>query len=416
MRAAHRFSGIATTIGVSLSVFGFFAIQGILLARMLGPSGRGEFAVANLWAQQLLYVCMFGAPEIFARLGAKHDDTTAVRRSALRFGVFAGIITFVFCMLLSVVTINQAQFFLLPSAALCALSSWAQQMRMAVQAVDHGQRNMFRYNVTRLIAAAAFPVGLLFLFLFGTVTVSSASWTLLITCILTIGLCQWGMNGSWFGPGAISIRESLHAAKGLTGSVAINDLMERCDQILIVWFLSATQMQTVGAYSAAVPIASVMLIIPNSASLYVFNRAARPDEHPTVREMWTFLSALVLAEVAFGAALAVAVPFVLPWLYGERFEESIYYTLALIPAVGIRAILQSGDAYLRARSRSMAGVLPRIVGLGVILATSFLAWNWIGPFAVPLGLTLAQILCLIWVTAIVHRDIRVHEIQPNFGS
>jgi O-antigen/teichoic acid export membrane protein len=409
LRAMHRFSGIATTIGVSLSVFGFFAIQGILLARMLGPSGRGEFAVANLWAQILLYVCMFGAPEIFARLGATNGDTASVKRSALRFGIFTGAITFTLCMLLSLLTIEQAQFYLIPFATLCALGSWAQQMRIVVQAVDHGQRKMFRYNACRLIAAAAFPVGLLCVWLFDTVTVQSASWTLLVTSILAIGLCQWGMSGSWFGRGAISIRESLQAARGMTGSVAINDLMERSDQILIVWFLSATQLDTVGAYSAAVPIASVMLIIPNSASLYVFNRAVRPDEHPTVREMWTFIGVLVFSEFIFGILLAIAVPIILPWLFGERFEESIKYTWALIPAAGIRAILQSGDAYLRALGRSNLGVPPRIVGLGVILLTSFLAWGALGPFAVPLGLTLAQILCIVWVTSIVHRNIRNHS-------
>lgn len=398
-------AGILTTIGVSIGVFGFFAVQGIVLARMLGPIGRGEFAVANLYGQALLYVCMLGAPEIFARLAATSNEDASIRRSALNYAFFTGFFTVIVCTILSALTIKTDQRYLLSLAVVCALGAAAQQVRISVQAVDHGKRQMFRYNVSRLIAGALFPAGLLIGWLCGFNDVKSAAWTLLITSVVAIGLCQWGMAESWLGSTAIRISSALKSAKSLVGSIAINELMERSDMILIVWFLANVELDTVGAYAAAVPIASVMLIIPNAVSLYVFNRAARPDEIPKTSELWITFFVMLGIQVVAGLALALLMPYMLPWLYGERFETAVAFAQALIPAAALRGILQAGDAYLRARGLSMAGIPPRILGLVVLYLTAIVGWAKLGPFAVPLGLTSAQVICCLLVVWAIHKDI-----------
>lgn len=408
--------GVLSTIGVSLGVFGFFAVQGIVLARMLGPQGRGEFAVANLYAQALLYVCMLGAPEIFARLAANSSEDASIRRAALRYASFTGVFTIIVCTVLSFLTIKPSQYYLIPLVILCAVGAAAQQVRIAIQAVDHGKRKMFRYNVSRLIAGAVFPIGLLIGWVLGFQDVQSAALISLITSISALGLCSWGMLESWVGHAYIRVTEALTSAKSLVGSIAINELMERSDMILIVWFLSATQLDTVGAYAAAVPIASVMLIIPNAVSLYVFNRAARPDELPRVNELWSTFSALLVVQTFAGLALGLLIPYLLPFLYGERFENAIWFAQALIPAAALRGILQAGDAYLRARNLSMKGIPPRIVGITLLFCVSIGAWESMGAFAVPLGLTIAQVISCIFVTWAIHKDLKEVGSQPTAAS
>ncbi len=117
-------------------------------------------------------------------------------------------------------------------------------------------------------------------------------------------LMSMGHDGKLVWLGAVRVKDALKSAKTLIGSIAINELMERSDMILIVLFLSATNLEVVGAYAAAIPIASVMLIIPNAASLYVFNRAARPDEQPTLKELWTTIGLLVVLQVCLGQCSA----------------------------------------------------------------------------------------------------------------
>ncbi len=136
-------TGIVTTIGVSVSVFGFFAVQGIILARMLEPTGRGEFAVANLYGQALMYVCLLGAPEIFARLAATSEADASIRRAALQYSLLTGLITILICGVLSFITIKPEQSYLWPLSIVCAAAAAAQQVRIAIQAVDHGKRAMF---------------------------------------------------------------------------------------------------------------------------------------------------------------------------------------------------------------------------------------------------------------------------------
>ncbi len=406
-------SGVASTIGVSFGVFGFFAIQGIILARMLGPIGRGEFAVANLYAQALMYIGLLGAPELFARLAANHENEVEVRRAAGRYGIFAGLVTATACIVLSFLTTSNSQQYLLPMAFVCAAATAAQQIRLSVQAIDHGRRQMLRYNVCRMIAAALFPIVLLAVWSTGRSSVPTACWTLLICSVATVALCQWGMNGSWLGRPAIGLLDSLKMAKSITGSVAINELMERLDLVLIVWFLSSTKLEIVGAYAAAIPVAGVMMIIPNAAALYIFNRAARAHETPTQSEMWTAIGGLVALQVSFGILLAVAIPFLLPFMYGERFESAIMFAEVLIPAAALRGLLQSADAYLRARGRSTVSIPPRFVGVAIILVTSFVGWSWLGPYAVPLGLTLAQLYCFFAVLSKVQRDISQNSPAPT---
>ncbi len=78
-----KLAGIAVTLATSLGSFGLFAIQGVLLARMLGPDQRGAFAAAGLYPQALLYLGMLGAPELFAGYASRNLDDPKLRRSAL---------------------------------------------------------------------------------------------------------------------------------------------------------------------------------------------------------------------------------------------------------------------------------------------------------------------------------------------
>jgi enterobacterial common antigen flippase len=61
---------LATTVGVSFGIVALQLAQGILLARLLGPESRGEYATAVLYSQMLLYVGLFGAIEVVCRYAA----------------------------------------------------------------------------------------------------------------------------------------------------------------------------------------------------------------------------------------------------------------------------------------------------------------------------------------------------------
>ena len=85
---------VSGTFLTSFMLFGWFAVQGIVLARMLGPEGRGGFAATIAYPQMLLYLGLLGAADLFARRAARWQGNDApLRRAALRYGSLTGTLT-----------------------------------------------------------------------------------------------------------------------------------------------------------------------------------------------------------------------------------------------------------------------------------------------------------------------------------
>lgn len=445
------------TLTASLGTFGFFAVQGIILARLLGPTDRGVFAAAMMFPQILLYLGLLGAPELFAGYAAEGRPNGPLRRSAARYGLTAGVISMLACWGLAYLTFPQELRYSFPLAILCALTMPLQQVRLSVQAVDHGQRHLNRYNVVRLLAAALFPLLLLGALIFvepyaaardsanandsvngetntgevsnaaefsesaGTTSDSATSdsekraesihprlkvagWLFLIAQLLALGLAQLGMNESWFGPRAISVRKALREGRGLMGAWLSTELLERIDLVLVMVLVA--DKATLGFYAAAVPIASLMIVIPNAAGLYAFNRGARPNERPAPRDIFRYITLGLVVQIVCAAVLAAALPVLVPFFYTDEFRPSIQLAWLLLPAGVFRGLLQAADSYLRARKKPALGVKARAIGIPVLLTISFVGYPWLGVSAIPIGLSIAQGLCFCIVAAAVIQDTR----------
>lgn len=447
MTSLGRLPSFFLTLSASAGSFGFFAVQGIILARILGPAGRGVFAACVVFPQALLYVGLLGALELFAGFSAESGPTAKLRRSAALYGLAAGVLSTVVCIVLDILTIPFAQQEILPLAILCACSLPFQQVRLSVQAIDHGARNLTRYNQGRLLAAAAFPLTLVLAFAFGVFSDSrppatvadtavintaeelvgaserlaeepavaqeaitaAAGHDLRVACILffvahlaSLGVIRWGMDEPWIGPTAIPVRRALKRAKGLIGAWVTTEALERIDIVLVMILFADSEL--LGYYATAIPIAALMIIIPNSAGIYAFNKGARENEQLTRSEAWQFILLGLLIQAVCGCTLAVALPFLLPFIYGPKFSAAITFAWLLIPAGAFRGLLQAADSYLRARKKPGLGLRARLFAIPVLLIVSFAGAPVGGVYAVPVGLILAQLLCFVIVAAGVISD------------
>ena len=62
------------TVGFAFAIVALQLGQGVLLARLLGPQGRGEYATAVLYVQMLLYIGLLGGLEVVCRYAADKSD------------------------------------------------------------------------------------------------------------------------------------------------------------------------------------------------------------------------------------------------------------------------------------------------------------------------------------------------------
>ena len=394
--------GFGLTMFASVGSFGFFAIHGVLLARMLGPEQRGAFAAAVMFPQALLYLGMLGAPELFAGYAAQGMSNAELRRSAARYGLFAGLLSTVACLALDWWLIPSNMRDQLPWAALCALTMPLQQIRLSVQAVDHGQRNFTRYNHVRLVAAAIFPLLLAVAFSLGWRDLSHACILFVVSQLLGLWLIRFGMDASWIGPTAVPVRHALREARGLMGAWLSTEILERIDLVLMM-ILIADQ-ETLGHYAAAVPIAALLIIVPNAVGLYAFNRGAADDHPLTTRDACRFLLLGVGVQLVIAAALAAVLPLAVHFLYGPAFDRTVQFAWLLLPAGALRGLLQATDSYLRARKKPGKGIRARGVAVPILLAVCFSTFPWLGAWSIPLALSIAQAACFAIMCFEVVRD------------
>ncbi len=413
-----KFSGPLATLAASLGAFAFFALQGILLARLLGPELRGAFAAAVLFPQTLLYIGLLGAPELFAGHAARGMPSAPLRRSAAVYGLFAGCLSLVVCLILNAFFLKAEFRWVLPLAGLCALTLPLQQIRLAVQAVDHGQRELSRYNQGRILAAAAFPLVLLLGFVFQTRDLTTICIMFLVSQAIALPLIQRGMLESWSGPRSVSVPQALNQARPLIAAWLASEILERLDMCLMLAIINDDA--TLGYYAAAVPIASLLIIVPNAASLYAFNRGARKDEIPTAKAVCGYLMVGFGIQVVSAAILGALLPTLIHVFYGPRFAPTVMFAWLLLPAGMFRGLLQALDGYLRARGRAITGVVTRLLGTVLLVGIAFGSRNWLvshdwsAAYSVPIGLSVALGFCFVVMSAIVLSDVlRHHDVRKG---
>lgn len=364
---------------------------------MLGPAGRGMFAAAIMFPQALLYLGLLGAQELFAGYAAEKHDNAELRRSAALYGLFCGILSMLMCWGFNFLTLRGEFASVLPLACLCACTMPLQQIRLSVQAVDHGQRQFRRYNQVRLLAAAAFPTLLVIGWSLGFRSLRDAAVLFVLAQACSFLLCQLGMTGSWIGKQTVSLPKALHEARGLIGAWVSTEVLERLDLVLMMVLIASDE--TLGRYSAAIPIAALMIILPNSVSLYAFNRGARQGELLSTSAAWRYLGLGLGVQIASGLVFAALLPIFVPMFYGEAFMPTVTYAWFLLPAAGFRGLLLAIDGYLRARKKATVGIKARLTVLPIMILVAIAARPWCQEFSIPLGLSVAQALCFFILAA-----------------
>jgi O-antigen/teichoic acid export membrane protein len=392
------------TVAVSFAVVLLQMAQGILLARLLGPEGRGQYATAVFYAQTLLYVGLLGGLEVICRYAAENEiDRTRLRRAALRLGIVTGTISTVVVISLCVVALPADKRYLMPMAMLCSLSLLGQHVMLIMTAVDRGSGQFGAYNLRRVLAAAAFPALLLIAASVIQVDLLTVCLLFVAASIVSMAACIVGLRQPLRGDYAPRVKPLLKESRPYALSMLVTDLFERLDLFLILWLVPIIDQ---GYYAAMVPVAYPLIVIPNTMGLFLFNAGASPDHRLTTRDVNRILGSALAVQAVMTAVFMLLIGMVVRFLYGADFAPAVIYALWLAPAAAIRGILQGLDSYVKGRGRPLAPIRCRIFAAAVILIVSLLLVDQYGAVAIAMAALVGQILCLIWLSAIVYADVR----------
>ena len=397
------------TVGFAFAIVGLQLGQGILLARLLGPEGRGAYAAAVLYVQLLLYIGLMGGLEVICRAAtADHRDLAKLRRSALWLGITTGAITMVAVIGLSLFALPAAKSQFMPLALLCSLSLIGQHVMLIMTAVDRGSGEFGKYNTRRLIAAAAFPVALLIAALLTQVTVAMTCALFVLASIVSMVACVIGVPRPFTGPSERPTKNLLRESRPYGLSMLATDLFERLDLLLILWMAPLVDQ---GFYAAMVPAVYPLTVIPNTLGLFLFNAGANKNKRFTRTDIHRIIGSSVAIQTLMTVVFMLLIAPVVLLLYGDPYEPAIKYALLLAPVSAIRGILQGLDSYLKGRGRPLAPVRARVVAMTVMVVVAIALFPRYGTIAIAIAALAGQVLCFVWLSWIVYADVDAQHLH-----
>jgi O-antigen/teichoic acid export membrane protein len=348
----------------------------VLIARSLGPAGRGAY---------FLPVTIVGVSAVLASLGTGQAQFRLWSRRAASPDHFvtAGVaITFIstFVALGGVYLLVSVFRLWSPSElrveylaiALLALPASMHLARSGnLLALNHDFRGI---NRARAVGAVVQAVGTAVLFALDRLTVTGV----LVMYVLSIAtpamlIALWTRSVGHFRfpiPWSF-IREYFKLGMQLGPTGILIYLSLRLDVFFIARYEST---ESVGLYSVAVTVAELVWLITEGLRFAVSERQANASETEAIDVTYRAARMTIILSVGVASAIAAAAPLLIPGLFGSAFAPAVSSTWILLPATICMAIWRSmTNAFVRfARPRvssaiAVAALTTNVLGNVVLI-------------------------------------------------
>jgi len=385
-------AAFAGTFGTSIAIHGFTVLQGVIVARLLGPLGRGEYATVILWPSVFAAIGILGTNIALARAAAKIHRPDPVFRTAIVLAGATSIISATLCYCCIPYLLPDAEAHLLRLARLFVPFIILNHLGLNLQAVDQGAGNFKRFNLTRMLL---YPVYVAFLVAMWVYDVRQVAWAAVgllvanaavVVVRLILALKDMSLRGPLYSP-AQTLRESVRF--GLVG--AAQPLYLHADKAILLWLLGA---ENLGLYVVALSASAAIGSITSSAGMVSFTMAAQAGPGQGFERIARTFRISALLWLIFGGILAVAMGLLLPLIYGREFAAAVNPARLLIVGSAFGGLANLLDQALRGQGRAFVGFEGRIVGLAAMVAAGIVLSSWFGLPGMCLAYAVGQGICL----------------------
>lgn len=345
-------------------------VTGPLMARALGPIGRGELASVTVYAAVATTVASMGVPLALSHAVAKRlYPRPAILAAAVRFSallVLPSLLAAYFVVTWPLADLSGAArtgaFVAVALVPIGVLSSCLLFLLLGEGAL--GSVTAMQVAPVVVLAAATAV-----LYLTGWLTVSAA-----IAATVSVGLvgAVIGWRAVGLRPtGRVPFRPILsYGLRGFAGNVATFASIT-IDQAVIGPVLGT---RSLGFYAVAASIASLPYVIGVAIGSRSFAEVAAVNSEQQGETVWRFMRLTLVVTLAAAAGVAILGPLLLPVLYGHEFEPSLTPLLVLLPGSIALSLSATASACLNATGSpgrstlaELAGFLTTVVGLILVI-------------------------------------------------
>ena len=372
VRAAERIEqlrqptsrAVLTTSGANVAMAALGGLGGLVLARGLGPTDRGDLVVVVLWPTVLVVVGSLGVTAATTFFVAKDAENKAAITATATWcaAAIGSAIALVGAVALAplIARNNEVHLALALSFLLAPILIVGPVLQAALRAVDFKL-----WNAARLVQPVVYLVLVVALFAAGRLTVLTATGGFAISVVAQLIL------------GGVLARRRIGALKGASWEhvrqlysygpkVAISTLPDlvnvQLDQ-LVLSVLPAVTAARLGNYAVAVSMATLALPVAVAAGYVAFPLVAAADSEATRRRMER--KALGFAAItAAGAAglIALLAAAVVPVVFGDGYRPAVACVWLLAPGIVCLALGRVAGEILNGRNRPLRVAAAQTIG------------------------------------------------------
>jgi O-antigen/teichoic acid export membrane protein len=402
------------TIGVQFAILMCGTLTGLLAARMLGPSGRGELTAVIVWPSALSALLTLGMNQALVYRSGKNPTRAAIIfGTSLRIGILQALLTLLIGTVLVYFTARH-----LGAAAYHSSLIYLSGIPFFIVGgypvnIFQGLGKLKAFNWLRFLPVGLYAAALVFLFTAQLGSVRSIILVQVAAFIVAAGIGLLALRRAVPPPFRFERDELRGISRFALRAYAANCtgfLNQRVDQLILSLLVPTAQL---GYYVVAVTLSTGLIFLPTALASIALSRATQQHE---ISAAALVRRSLLLTAVVFSAVCLVFY-LVLPWLlvllFGRAFAPSVTAACILIPGIfmlGMAQVLYSGaNALGRPEVPSYgegAGLV--ITAIGLFLAVP--RYGYIGAAWVS---TSAYTLSLLVSTALLWRNIFIKAQEPQ---
>jgi O-antigen/teichoic acid export membrane protein len=392
------------TLVTRVVVLGLFLVTNVILARSLGPEGRGTYAVAVLIPTVVSLLAQLGVgPANVYYVSKRLIDRDEIVAHSLSLALVLGAASFLIMYGL-VQAVGRGRFLGIdPTYVVIACSAVPFLLLTGFMlGILQGDQRFRLFNSVVLVNYVSLLLALLIalnVFSQRRVVGAVAAWTIssdvtaLIAALFVSPIARWSLRMS---PDTLKslLRFGLLSYFGSLTS-AVN---YRFDVLLVNLFAGARQ---VGLYAVGTGLAEIVWYLPNAAHIVLAPRVAIADQEQADRLTEAVNRVITLLVLAAAGLLAVTAPVLVYLFFGAEFAQSTWAVWLLLPGTVTFSTAKVLSTYLLGRNHLKIDLLAGLAALLVTISLDLLLiprYGFVGAaIASSIAYTCAMGVNLTWV-------------------
>lgn len=422
LRRGSARRNLALTVGAGLAIQLALAITGPLLARLLGPAGRGDLAALMLWPAVLVQVGALGIPATITYYLSGRSSPLETIKTGLRFAASQAVLLTLLQVLIIFVVFADRGPEVREASLLTLVAIPGILAREYGLAILQARSSLATFSVLSFLPVGLFATAVVVLFLLSAGLVPVVlSWVAANTLVGSIAL-GYAIRQTWRSrsraptEGAPSGRTMISFGfRSILGANSTTDII-RPEQLALALFLPA---RALGLYVVGLAFTQLPYFVAKAIGQVAFPAVAREsDAHLARRTAWRYIWMITGVASIVVLLLLVSVSTLLPLFFGEDFRDAVKLTHILLLGALFNSMRRVLAECLRGRGQPGPGTVAELAAMVWLLIALAVLIPTVGLTGVAIALTTSQLasFALLASIGIMRGELRLGEATAALRS